>query len=257
MNKIGRNTLLAVAAAFLLCGNAVAQEAPPGNLAETWVVHVDIANGEAFEEAIKAHMALRKENEDPFTWNTYVNNTGEMGAYYFRTCCFAWADRDAYDGWEQEHPQIGEHWDANVNPNVKGYEHHFSELDFENSHWSEEMSDPKFVGVTTWMIKPGGWQQFDSVKSEISQLAINNGWASDEHQWGWSSGVNGRPQVSLVIPHAGYADMAPSDPSFFQFLSEQLGSAEAAAQKFAAMSEASEKTYYEIFMHRPDLSTPE
>lgn len=258
MNNVVRTKILAVAAVFLMFGPAaVAQEAPPGNLVETWVVHVDGANGQAFEEAVKAHMSLRKANEDPFTWNTYVNNTGKMGTYYFRHCCFTWADRDAYDSWEVDHAQIGEHWDANVHPHVSSYEHNFSEIDFENSHWPEDMAEPRFVGVTTWLLKPGGRRQFNAVKSELSQLAINNGWAGEEHQWGWSSGINGQPHVSIAVPYADYADMTPPETTFLQFLSEQLGSEEAAAQKFAAMSEATRDSFYEIYMHRPDLSTPE
>jgi len=251
--------LRAAVSVFLLLSTAAtfAQDEPPGNLAETWVVHVDPANGQAFENAIKAHLALRKENEDPFNWSTFVNNTGELGAYYFRACCFSWADLDAYNSWANEHPQVQAHWDGNVHPHVAGYKHHFSEVDFENSHWPEAAADFRFVGVTTWMIKPGGWQEFDAVKGEISQIAINKGWASDEHQWGWSSAVDGAQSMSLSIPFTNYADMTSPDPSFFEFLTEQLGSEEAAANKFAAMNDATEKSSYQIYMRRPDLSTPE
>lgn len=249
-----------IAASLLIATSAVfaQEEGPPGNLAETWVVHVKPGAQGAFEQAIKNHMAVRKANGDPFDWETYMPNTGDdLATYYFRHCCFAWADHDAYDAWENGATEVNEDWSSNVDPNVASYEHHFSEVDFENSHWPEEMSDLMFVGVATYWIKPGAWQQFQAAKNELSQLAMNNGWANDEHHWAWTSAVDGHSTVSIVFPYVNWADMADPDPSFFEFLTEQLGSAEAAAAKFAPMNDATKSTSYTIYTRRPDLSTSE
>lgn len=233
-----------------------AQEGPPGNVAESWVMHVDYENQAAFEDAVKGYMAMSKEMGSPYHWEAYVQNTGEhLNAYYFRHCCFAWAERDAFDTWAEENPALQEYWDTNAHPLVKSYGHHFSEVDFENSHWPEEMDDPQFVGVTTYMIKPGKYQKFNGTKEALSQLAINNGWADNDHQWGWTSSVDGERTVSLVIPHENYADMADPDPSFFEFVTGQVGSEEAAAGMFDTMMSATTGTHYEVYAHRPELSS--
>lgn len=249
---------LALATIFLLSGaNAFAQDGPPGNIAEMWTMHVDPAAAEAFEEAFKAHLAVRTENNDPFNWQVFVNNSGKVGpTYYVRTCCFSWAERDAYETWNTEHPQVMEDWGANVAAHVKGYEHDYSEMDFENSHWPDSGDTPKYVGVTTYKLAPGGWRNFNSAKTELSRIAIDNGWANDEHRWAWSSSVNGYPSVSIVFPYDNYADMASPDPSFFDFLSEQVG-ADKAAELFQQMNSGTKGSYYTIYTHRPDLSMSE
>lgn len=253
-NPIG----LAVATVFLLIGaNAFAQDEPPGNIAEMWTMHADPGAVTAFEAAFKEHVALRSENDDPYNWQVFVNHTGELRpSYYIRACCFSWADRDAYETWSEEHPQVMEHWQSNVAPHVKGYEHDFEEMDFENSHWPDGAASPKYVGVTTYKIAPGGWRAFNSAKAELSRIAIDNGWASDEHRWAWSSLVNGHPSVSIVFPYDDYADMTTPDPSFYDFLSEQVG-AEKAGELFQRMNSATKGSYYQIYAHRPDLSMPE
>ncbi|MDX1556280.1 MAG: hypothetical protein R3212_09660 [Xanthomonadales bacterium] len=243
---------------FAIATPAMAQDGPPGNVAEMWTVYVDFANQPAFEEAVKGYMALAKEMNAPQHWEAYKKNTGDdFDAYYFRTCCFSWADRDAIDAWHEANPALQENWNANAHPHVSGYEHDFETIDFENSHWPEDMAEPKFVGVTTHKLKSGSGQQFNAVKDELSQIAKNHGWSEQGHEWAWVESVNGKYSVSLAIPHMDYADMADPDPSFFEFLSGHLGSDEAAAAKFEAFSSAIEGSYYEIYTHYPDLSTPD
>lgn len=248
---------LALAALLLASGTtAFAQDEPAGNLTEMWTFHVAKENNAEFEEAMKAHVALRKEAGDPFHWETYIKHTGSLKGYYVRACCFAWADRDAYDSWYADNPQVAEHFQANVDPLVKGYEHDFEEVDFENSHWPEDSGPFKYVGVTTYTVAPGGGPAFREARTKLSQAAINEGWASDEHLWSWISSVNGHPSIALVIPFKNYADMAAPEPNFYEFLSEALGADETQAL-FEQVSSNTKSTHYDIYTHRPDLSTPE
>jgi hypothetical protein len=241
---------------FTVTASAVmAQDEAPGNVVEMWVVHAK--DPAAFETAIKAHMPIRKANGDPFDWQTFTRTTGdELNTYYLRHCCFAWNDRDAYDTWEASATAVNEDWLQNVDPHVASYEHHFEQIDFENSYWPDGEETIKFVGVTTYDISAGSWQTFDAAKNELSQIAINNGWASDEHRWAWISSVDGPTTISLGIPFENYADMTDPEPSFFDFLSGQIGP-EAAAEKFAAFTGATDGSHYQIYTHRPELSTPE
>jgi hypothetical protein len=260
MYLILKRSICTVLAILLLVAGAPAgaqeeMDGPPGDIVEMWVVHA--SDPAAFEQAIKAHMPIRKANNDPFDWQVFTNGTGdELNTYYFRHCCFSWNDRDAYDAWEAASTAVEEDWGTNVDPHVASYEHHFEQIDFENSYWPDGSETIKFVGVTTYKIKADGWQAFNGAKDELSQIAINNGWASEGRRWAWVWSVDGRPTVSLAIPYENYADMTDPDPSFFEFLSGQIGAEEAAA-KFGAFTAATEGSRYHVYTSRPDLSTPE
>ncbi len=257
MKKTITCSMLAILTAMSLTAmSALAQDEAPGSIAEMWTVRVDFANQQAFEEAVKGYMALAKEMNSPEHWETYTKNTGDdFDAYYFRTCCFHWADRDAIEAWHDDNTALQEYWDANAEPHVSSYEHDFESIDFANSHWPDDMGEPKFVGVTTYKIKTGAGQQFSAVVEELSQIAKNHGWAEQGHEWAWVESINGKYTVGIAIPHANYADMEAPDPNFYQFLAEHLGSEEAAAAKFQAVNAATDGSYYDIYMHRPDLSS--
>ena len=256
MKKIITIAKFAMASAFLMYGMSAfsQEEGPPGNIAEEWAFLADPAAIDSFEDAFKEHMALRKENNDPFHWDVFTSNTGDdLTAYYVRACCFAWGERDAYEGWYNEHPKVVEHWYANVYPHLKGHRHDFEEIDFENSHWPDDAPTPMFVGVTSYEIKPGQWQPVNAAKAEISQ-ALLDGWATDGRIWAWVSSISGAPRMHLVVPFENYADMAQPDPTVYQFLSEKLG-AEKSGALFQQFSGGTKGSTYEIYSHRPDLST--
>ena len=160
---------------------------------------------------------------------------------------------DAYEAWGAENPGVSEDWNANVHPHVASYGHHYSEVDVENSNWGGDV-EYKFVGVTSYSIKPGSGQQFNAAKNELSQIALNEGWAAAGHNWAWSSAIDGGTSVSLAIPHENYADMSDPDPTFFQFLTEHLESEEAAAEIFQRFTTATDGNTYQIYRHRDDLS---
>ncbi|HKJ16159.1 MAG TPA: hypothetical protein VJ984_02260 [Xanthomonadales bacterium] len=244
-------------AAILLASSypTMAQEGPEGNVAEAWIVNVDMASQPAFEEAFKAHVDVRKKHNDPFEWHVYVQETGNsMSTYMIRACCFAWAEKDAYETWGEENPEVNADWGEYVHPHVSSYGHHYSTLDFANSNWPDDGSEINFVGVTSYQIKTGHSAQFEAVKAELSQIALNEGWAQAGHHWAWTSSVDGANTVNLAVPHENFASMATPDPDFFQFLSQHLGSEEAAAGIFQRFTDATDGSDYTIYRHRSDLS---
>ncbi len=50
--------------------------------------------------------------------------------------------------------------------------------------------------------------------------------------------------------------MAPPEPSFFEFISEQVGSAEEASALFTKFGSGLAKEDMTVWMHDPSLSTP-
>jgi hypothetical protein len=248
-----------ISAAFLLSlampAVLMAQdEADPPNLATVWIVHPKAGHFGEFMAAVTEHMAFRKEQGDTRGWNVYQPVIGDdIGKVAFRYCCFDWADEDAYAAAEAE-KGLGDHWNANVDQHVGHYEHYLSAIDLDNSHVSEAaFESATLFGVTTWNIAPGKGADFDAMKAKMSTLAKENGWASDERNWSWSSRIGGKPEESIVIPHKDYADMAPPEETFYEFVVGQIGE-EAANEMFATFSKSASSSRYTVWQLNPDLS---
>jgi hypothetical protein len=225
-----------------------------GTLAESWAMTIKKGEQANFEAAFKAHAAVRKQAGDPRQWDVYVPVTGDnMAVYGIRTCCFTWADQDAYTEWERTHPEVMADWGSNVDQYVAHYGHYFSEVDLDHSHWGDSGQAIKYVGVTNYTIEPGKGAAFNAARAELSQIAINQGWA-ENHRWAWMDQVGGEPVVSLAVPFANFADMGDDEQTFRSFLVEQAGE-EGAEELMERLGDSIESSNYEIWAHRPDLST--
>jgi hypothetical protein len=235
-------------------GPITADETP--KLSETWAMTVKSGHEADFEAAFKAHGAVRAgEHQDPQEWDMFSPVTGsDFRTYVLRSCCFDWADLDANEAWSNENPEVMQDWFANVHPHVESYAHFFWELDTANSHWGKSGEAFKFIGVTGWDLIPGHADDFTKAKEKISQIAINNGWATEDRAWGWSTRIGGKSHVSLAVPYSSYADMAPGEESFFEFLTKHMG-AEGAAELMEQFTSSVHKSSYTIWRHRPDLAS--
>ena len=61
--------------------------------------------------------------------------------------------------------------------------------------------------------------------------------------------------VMIVASKANYADMQPSEPSFFEFVTEQLGAEEAGAT-FAQFGAGFTGSDYTVWKYDENLSSP-
>ena len=236
---------------------ATAQETPPP-LAEMWVLTPKPEQGDELRAALKEHMAFRAEHGDPRAWQAYTPVLGdELSRVAVRYCCFHWADADSYRQWSLGAKEIGEHFDANVAPHVAGAAHYLETMDWANSHWNADGGPYRLFAVTEWDIKPGHNAELSAAVDKMSQIAIEQGWATDSRSWLWASRVGGSPQLSIVIPHRDYASFEQGEDSFFRFLSDKLGSEEKAAEVFRQFGNATTESEFQIWLHRDDLSMPE
>ena len=233
--------------------NAVADShEAPGNMAETWIVNIKPDMAAEFEAAFKNHMAVRTAAAEDRDWNVYSPAVGsDLGFYAIRTCCNHWADFDGYDVWEMENPGVGADWDANVDQFVASYEHYFTNLDFENSNWPEDGAEFPLIGVTYWYVKPGAAGAMNAAKAKMSQLAKEHGWPRN---WSWGSGVGGSPSISLASPFENWAGMQAPEQNFADFLTEHMGSQEAALELLSTFSTSASSSTYTVYRHRPDLT---
>ena len=81
------------------------------------------------------------------------------------------------------------------------------------------------------------------------------GWGDAGNHWLWLSRIGGSPTLMLVTEFDDFADMAPPEQTFFEYVSEQLGSDEEASAMFAAFGSGFTDSSYTVWAHRPDLSS--
>jgi len=250
--------LIAAALLAVLPFAATAQDdgAAPA-LATAWMLVPKKGMGAEFEAAIKEHVAMREEAGDSRDWQMYVPVIGrKMNVYAVRYCCFDWPDQDAY-GEEAQEKGFGEHFNETVMPYVDYIQHYLERIDMENSAWPENTDGYKYFGVTSWVWEEDASMQVDEVRKQFSQAAIEHGWGED-NPWVWMNRIGGKPMLMLVSPFKSYADMAPPEQSFFEFMIENTDMDEGdVAGMFETFGDGFESSDYTVWMHRPDLSLTE
>ena len=256
MKKVSKILILSLFTGLLyLLPISVMAADEPGPVAEIWIVTAKTGYMGNLQEAFKEHLAVRVKHGEPWNWQTYVPVVGDgLNRIGIRHCCVNWADVDSYQHWDRSNPEVLADWYEKVGPHVEKMEHYFERVDWSNSHWNEGADSSRLYGVTEWAIKGGHGADFAAAREKMSQIAINQGWANTERNWAWMTTVGGRSTESIVIPYKNYADMAPGEESFFQFLSKHLGSEEAAGDLLKSLSAASWGSSYTVWEHRPDLS---
>ena len=233
---------------------SIAQDSPPP-LAEMWVLVPKADQGKEFKKAIKKHMEFRQENGDPRDWQAYSPSLGDnLNRLAIRYCCINWADVDSYRAWSMENEKISEHFAEHVSPHVEKAEHYFESMSWENSHWSEANGPFTLFAVTEFNLKSGKAAAFDAARDKMSQIALNQGWASDDHVWAWSSTIGGKPQEAIIVPHKNWASMERDEETFFRFLARVMGSDDAAAELMESFSDAVWSTNYQVWVHSKELS---
>ena len=241
------------ALALLLPAAGQADEAPPP-LSAMWIITPKEGHDAEFRKALAEHMAFRSEHGDPRTWEVYTPVLGdELDRYAIRFCCFNWADQDSYEAWMDGHSEIRDHLQANLSPHTGKVAHYFESIDWADSHWVDSDTSYRFFAVTEFNIKPGKGLDFTKARSKMSQIALNQGWATDSRPWIWASVVGGKPVESIIIPHLNYASFDRGEETFINFLSRQLGE-ESAAELVNEFAETAWSTDFQIWAYQADLS---
>jgi hypothetical protein len=238
---------------FTLPAAAIADDSPPP-LAEIWLITPKAGHQAEFMKALVEHMAFRSSHGDPRAWETYTPVLGkDLNRVGIRYCCFNWADQDSYEEWAAGATEIRQNMEKTLEPHIEKSEHYLESLDWGNSHWVEADKPYRFYAVTEYTIKPGHAMAFDAARDKISQIALNQGWATDNHPWLWASTIGGEPVESIIIPHVNYASFERSGESFLTFLSRHM-SADDAAALLSEFANASSSMNFQIWEHQENLS---
>ena len=243
---------LALLMLFAWTGLVAAQDAPKP-ITTSWIVTVKPGQAQAFEAAVKTHLAWRKQAGDPMHWRTYTPVAGDRLDYYvFRSEGHEWADFDAEAAWELK-ANAGQQWEKQPGQYASGYSHHYHELDAEHSNWQDSDSY-RYFRVTTLALQPGAGKDFYDALKVIKAAAVAGEWPRG---WGMENTVGGSGDPIVVWPYASFAEMTPIEPGFESVLAKHLGSEEEAAAVFARLNGAIASSDTTIYVHRPDLSTQE
>ena len=227
----------------------------PAPLSDVWLLVPKQGMAAEFTEAAKKHMAFRAKAGESRSWMAFRPVIGDkMDVVQYRSCCFNYADMDAYIA-EDEKLGLSAHWNANVDQYVDHYHHYLDSNDWENSHWPEDSNGP-YYGVTAWTWKEGTGPGPTEVRKKFSQLAKNEGWAEAGHNWIWLERIGGKPIIAVVSSFENFADMAPGEQNFFEFIAEKLGSEKDASEMFMKFGSAFESSDYSVWEYDADLATP-
>jgi hypothetical protein len=256
MKKRPLNFVLSVlAVTFFMLPAAVVQagDTPPP-LAELWVFTPKQGQSAEFLKALADHKNYRAERGEPRAWQVYTPMLGDdLNRVVVRFCCFKWADQDKYEAWSNETGNIKAHFMENVAPLTEKWEHYFQSIDWSNSHWVGAPDSYRYFAMTEFNIKPGSGSDFQAARDAMSQIALNQGWATDNHSWLWATTIGGKAQESIIIPHADFASFDRDEEDFTSFLSRNMG-AERAAELMKQFSGASQSTDFQIWEFQKDLS---
>ena len=259
MKKTSYLVSLAGVAALMLPLSLVAQDEEteaPKPLSDVWVVVVKPGMEAQYDAAMATHMQFRKDAGEARTWQAYRVAVGHnLTPIQLRSCCFDWADLDVNRA-ENTEKGLNENFQATVGQYVDHYHHYLEQTDWENSHWPETGTSGPYYGVTSWKNKQGRGPASGVAKETLSQLGITGGWASDDNNWLWLSRIGGDSVTAIVSSFENYADMAPEDPTFFEFVTEELGAEEAGAV-FGAFGNGFDDSDYTIWYWDKTISTPE
>lgn len=241
------------ALAFALPVAVQADDTPPP-LAEMWLVTPKASQAAEFRKALVEHMAFRSEHEDPRNWEVYTPMLGDdLGRYGIRYCCFEWADQDSYDAWQDEAVEVSKHFLETVAPLTEKWAHYFEDINWGDSHWVASDTPYRFYAVTEFNIKPGHGRDFAAARNEMSQIALNQGWATDQHPWIWASTIGGDSREAIIIPHLNYASFDRGDDNFVDFLSKHMG-AEKASELLKQFASSASSTDFQVWEYHEELS---
>ena len=249
---------IAVIAALVLPLGAVADHheaaEQPAPLTDVWLMVPKRGMEADFTAAVAKHMAFRVKAGESRSWLAFRPVLGEnLAVVQYRSCCFDYADLDTNMA-ESAKLGLDEDWNSNVDPYVEHYHHYFDVNDWENSHWPDG-SDGPYYAVSSWKLKENTGPGSGEARKKFSQMAIKEGWA-EGHNWLWLQPRGGEPRLALVTSMESLADLAPEENTFFEFVSEKMGSAEDAMKMLDQFGSSFASSDFTVWMHDTAISTP-
>lgn len=248
-----RFTILAIGVLVSVCCSGQQPSNPnANNVCRVFFVKPKPGAASQLEQARQKHMQFHKRQNDTWTWNTWVIQTGDnAGTYVTSTCGHAWKD---FDDWDK---RLGKADEADANATMGSFEQsgtnsfYLSRADLSLAAPSNPPSP--MSAVTIFVLHPQTQTAFEDAVKKIT-AAINK-----QPDYPKTSGflqlANGGegPTYVLLSQRQGWADFAPPAKTLADVVSEAYGK-DGAEAIFKTLRETVAHTYTETAAYRADLS---
>ena len=245
--------------ATLLVGLFILQLFAPADAQENpetvakWYLHtVKPGHDLQWEEAFKDHVDWHRQQNDTWTWHTYVIVTGDrLGKYITMTTDHAWSDFDSPAVSDQDAAADAI---ARVGPHVESVSSRFWNELPELSRGAGALPSP-LIQIINYGIKP-------SKQSVFVRNVLENGQMVDEHNLSVSyfwfvqpDGGAGSRTYTRIVPYENWGALRPRPGATggFAAFAETFGEA-GFEQWMARFGESVEWLTSEYWRYRPDLS---
>lgn len=200
---------------------ATAQDEPSGKLTRMWKIVPKSGMENQFEEALKAHIEWRIQNNDPWEWNAYRQIAGEdMNAIFYRSHGHTWAEVDEYAE-STFSEKADEHWNNTMSALVHHAVSYFDETNQEITNWPED-AEYHYFQVIDYHVKPGHTRQFESTASEIHKV-LQDAKYPMPYSMHWSVTGPKLPNAFLVFPAEKLAGFDDPEKTVFEVVADTKG----------------------------------
>ena len=243
----------ALGALSLLLACSTGAQDDRATMTDVFLVMPKAGETAAFEQALRAHIAYRQDAGEQRSWEAYTVALGSNPrVYQFRSGGMDWGDFDAGVA-EDAEKGLGAHWADNVDQYVDNFHHYIEVSDYDNSHWPADMGQYTYYGVTSWSVDESAGAGPYEARVELSRIGLEGTWAETDDYWMWLSRIGGSPTLMIVSPYESFADMAPPEQEYYDYVVENVGEEEA-NRLFSTFSEGYGSSSFTVWAHRPDLS---
>jgi quinol monooxygenase YgiN len=240
--------------ATLLCLGLTlfAESAQSQNISTGYTVTPKSGAGLEFEAAWRQHVEWRKQNNDPWSWDTWQVVSGpNLDEYVIRSAGHSWADFDAYEASEFT-ALADEHFYETVLPFMGSVSNTMSATDTSLVHLPADPTAINLADVTTFHLKPDQGEAFNEVMTAFHEAVVQH---DSPLYYVVASPVGGStgPSVTLVVLAEKWADFEEPDPSIFELMVQTYGE-ERAGELFQQFAGSFTSTENVILRLRRDLS---
>ena len=223
MIRLGKSGLLFALALAFVFQPALAQE-DTGTIVRTWAMTPKAGDVAGFNDALKAHAAWRRDNNDPWTWTFWRAASGDMdGTVIIRSANHTFSDMDAY-GKGEFRDKAAADWAANVAPHVAKAWSGLSTVDNDMLDWPE--GDYKVVRVTRFHLKPGHNSAFRAAVQKV-RAKLKEAGRQSTSAWAWSMTGDNLPTIMLITARNDWAGLDTPEKSARATLTEMVGELDA------------------------------
>jgi hypothetical protein len=229
----------------------VATQEEPGVVARVFFISPKIGHAQQFEEAIKQHIAWRRQQGETWTWWTWQIQSGErFGQYVVGTFGHQWSD---FDNPPLSPQEASAHFWSTTGQHVESATSQFA-LFLPNLSAAPSGDGPASLSVvlTFHLNGRGSVPKFLNAVAKTGKGIQKTNWPSRGFWYVLVSGTK-QPAYILALAQENWADLAPPERSYPAMLEEAYGRQEAEAI-LKTFDKTIKSQYSEIFLYRPDLS---